>query len=829
MSQTHCYHCGLPVPNSLNLFVTIEGKEQPMCCPGCQAVAQAIINGGLQDFYKYRTNNAPTGQALVPEFIKQTIVYDNPAIQKRFVRHEKGFIREAALILEGITCAACVWLNEHHLHTLDGVIDVQVNYSTHRARVRWDESRIHLSDILQAISHIGYIAHPYDPAHQQEILDRERKQQLRRMGIAGVLGMQVMMLSIALYAGEWYGIELEFKLLFYYINLIFILPILFYAAQPFFKNAWRDIRLMRAGMDVPITLGLSLAFVGSVYSVIHFQLSLLGYQNFTKSSVYFDSIAMFVFFLLTARYFEWIARHRSAQAAENLVHLVPTMTTRLYQGTEGIQEELVSVTDLEIGDTVLIRPGENIPADGTIVEGHSNIDESLLTGESYPLTKKRGQTLIAGTINIDNPLQMQVDKIGVDTVLSHILRLLERAQTEKPALTQLADRIASWFVLGVLLFALSVGVYWWYINPEVWLAITLSVLVITCPCALSLATPTAMTAATSALTRIGLLTTRGHALETLAQTTHFVFDKTGTLTTGRLYLLATHCFTTMNQRECLQYATALERHSEHPIARALEEAWEKKTVPILKEKINANKVSNTPGAGLQGEIAGKVYFIGTPAFISEQAGLTLQVAQLQNLQSEGNTLVLLADIHTIYSAFVLGDDIRAGARELIQSLQQQGQSVSLLSGDHAYAAWRVAKAVGIKEVSYALTPKDKVQQVKALQKHGEIVAMIGDGVNDAPVLAQAQISIAMGSGTQVARASADMILLTEQLPHLLTGIKMARRTLKIIRQNVVWAIGYNVLALPAAAVGWVAPWMAAIGMSCSSLFVVVNALRLMKE
>jgi Cu2+-exporting ATPase len=803
MSQTHCYHCDLPVPDNLNLFVTIDGKAQPMCCHGCQAVAQAIVDAGLPDFYKHRTSHAPTGQELVPEFIQQTTVYDNPAIQKRFVRYEDEHIREAALILEGITCAACVWLNERHLRTLPGVIDVQVNYSTHRARVRWDESRIHLSDILQAVSRIGYIAHPYDPARQQEVLDRERKQHLRRIGVAGVLGMQVMMLSIALYAGAWYGMEPEFKLLFYWINFILTAPILLYAAQPFFKSAWRDVRHGQAGMDVPVTLGISLAFIGSLWTTL----------SGNHGHVYYDSIAMFVFFLLTGRYFELVARQRSAQAAESLVHLVPSMATRL--GAEG--EELVLVADLVVGDRVLIRPGENIPADGTILEGYSSVDESLLTGESYPLTKKPGQPLIAGTVNIDNPLKMQVDKIGADTVLSHILRLLERAQTEKPALTQLADRVASWFVLGVLLLALGVAVYWWHVNPEAWLAITLSVLVVTCPCALSLATPTAITAATSTLTRAGLLTTRGHALESLARATHFVFDKTGTLTDGRLRLLDTHTFADFSPADCLQYAVALERQSEHPIARALIEA-------CSKEGMSATKVTNYPGAGMQGEIAGKRYFVGTPAFISTQTGL-----KVEHLQSEGKTLVLFADVHRVYCAFLFADEIRAGAGELVQSLQQQGKSVSLLSGDHALAAQRVAKAVGIEEVGYALSPADKLQAVKSLQEKGEIVAMIGDGVNDAPVLAQAQVSIAMGGGTQVARASADMILLTEQLPNLLIGINTARQTLKIIRQNVAWAIGYNLLALPAAAVGWVAPWMAAIGMSFSSLLVVANALRLVRR
>ncbi|MDM8567275.1 heavy metal translocating P-type ATPase [Candidatus Halobeggiatoa sp. HSG11] len=801
--MSKCYHCGLPVPNNLNLQVTIENKPQPMCCIGCQAVAQAIVDADLQDFYKYRTTvNEP-----IPEVLQQHTVYDNPAIQKKFVRTESNNIKEAALILEGITCAACIWLNERHLRTLNGIVDVQINYSTHRARVRWDNSILKLSEILQAVTNIGYIAHPYDPARQQEVLERERKQQLRRIGIAGVLGMQIMMFSIALYAGDWYGMTTEFKALFQWVNLILTIPIIFYCAEPFFKTAWRDINHGQVGMDVPIALALSLAFIGSIHAI------------FYGGHVYFDSIVMFVFFLLTGRYFELRARQHGARAADNLVHLVPTMATRLRE--DGI-EELVLVADLEVGDRLLIRPGENIPADGIVLEGKSKINESLLTGESYPITKNVTQKLVAGTVNIDSPLQMQVDKIGNDTVLSHILRLLERAQTEKPTITQLADRVASWFVLGVLLLAVGVAIYWWHVNPEIWLTTTFAVLVVTCPCALSLATPTAITAATSNLTQIGLLISKGHALESLAHVTHFVFDKTGTLTKGNLHLLTTHTLADLSETKCLQYAITLEQQSEHPIAQAFKSE-------VKPAKLEAKEVINHPGAGIQGKIDGEQYFIGTQAFIKEKTGLNIDSQLLRNLQQDGNTLVLLAkksELSQLLGAFILGDEIRKGAKELIHSLKKQGKLVSLLSGDHATAVKRVATEVGIETLDANMTPANKLQKIKALQAEGAIVAMVGDGVNDAPVLAQAQVSIAMGSGTQVARTSADMILLTEQLPNLLLGINTARKTLKIVRQNIIWAIGYNLLALPAAAMGLIAPWMAAIGMSLSSLLVVANALRL---
>lgn len=819
--MSHCYHCGLPVPENTDFSVKIQGQQRPMCCAGCQAVAQSIMDAGLEDFYQHRTENAPTGRELVPEILKEAELYDNAEVQKRFVRYETENIREAALILEGITCAACVWLNEKHIKALDGVIDVQVNYSNHRARVRWDNSQIQLSQILQAVTQIGYIAHPYDPNRQQEVLDRERKMQLRRIGLAGVLGMQVMMFSIALYTGDWWGIEPQFRYLFYWVNFVLTLPVLLYSAEPFFRSAWRDITHKQAGMDVPVSLGIGLAFIGSVWTTFNIN---------SSGHVYYDSIVMFVFFLLTGRYFELLARQRSAQAAETLVHVMPTMATRLHTTeTNEIIEELVLVAELNVGDTVLVKPGETIPADGSILVGQSSVDESLLTGESYPLTKSVEQTVIGGTLNIESPLQIQVTKLGTDTTLSHILRLLERAQSEKPAITRLADQVASYFVFAVLILAVIVASYWWLQNPynDVWFVTTLAVLVVTCPCALSLATPTAITAATSTLTRSGLLTTRGHALETLAKANHFVFDKTGTLTEGRLKVLETHCLAHWSEQTCLAYAAALERYSEHPIATALLQALNQ--LDMMSLKIQAENVTNQVGAGLSGTIGQKDFYIGTIDFIDSQTGLTLNSHTKWELLQKGHSLVLLADNQHIYAAFLLGDTLRDGAKQLIQTLLEQGKRVSLLSGDHRAVVENIAQQVGIEHIGYDLSPEDKLQRVKQLQSSGAIVAMVGDGVNDAPVLAQAAVSIAMGNGTQVARASADMILLTEQLPNLLIGIQTASKTLTIIRQNMLWAIGYNLLALPAAAMGYIAPWMAAIGMSLSSLLVVSNALRLVAK
>lgn len=783
-----------------------------MCCPGCRAVAKAIVGAGLEEYYRYRTDKAATGRELVPALLRQTEVYDNPQVQKPFVRRLSGEIREAALILEGIVCAACVWLNERHLRSLAGVLDAQINFSTHRARVRWDESRIHLSEILQAISRIGYLAHPYDPALQENLLEQERKSQLRRMGVAGLFGMQVMMIATALYAGSLQGMEPEFRRFFQWLSLLLSTPVIAYAGLPFFRGAWRDLCRRRTGMDVPVSLGMGLAFAGSVWATLS-----------GAGEVYYDSVVMFVFLLLVARYGEFLARRRNAYVAESLGHAAPAVATRLVVTELGESYQVVPIAEVQRGDRLLVRPGERIPCDGRVVEGASSVDESLLTGESRPVSKGIAAPLVGGTLNLESPLEMVVAAVGEETVLWRVLELVERAQAEKPRLARLADRVASVFVASVLVLAAGVGWYWWLEEPESWLPTTVAVLVATCPCALSLATPAALTAATGALARLGLLTTRAGALEALARASRFVFDRTGTLTEGRVTLLAVHAFSSVSPAQCLRVAASLEQRSEHPIARALLATCAQQD---LAKVVDARSI---PGAGVQGRIAGQRFWLGAPRFVEQRTGLSLGSATLTELARHGHSLALLADRQAIHCAFCFGDPVRPGANALVAALRARGKAVSLLSGDSAPAVRQVAEAVGIDQAAGELTPEGKLQRLAALQSAGDVVAMVGDGVNDAPVLSRAHVSIAMAEGTEVARASADLILMTDELPRLATALDIVDKTQTIIRQNLVWALGYNLIILPVAAMGYVLPWVAALGMSLSSLIVVGNALRLTRN
>jgi Cu2+-exporting ATPase len=629
-----------------------------------------------------------------------------------------------------------------------------------------------------------------------------------------------MMFSVTLYVGAWSGMETDFRIFFRWIELGLTLPVLFYSAAPFLRGAWRDLRNVSIGMDVPVALGILVAFGGSLHA------------TWTgRGEVYYDSVSMFIFFLLVSRYFEMMARRHGADMAERLNQALPAMATRLVTDNDRETHEVVPVAQLEPGDRVLVKPGEVIPADSRIEDGSSSVNEALLTGESTPLRKVAADKVIGGSINIESPLRLVVTRVGVETVLAQIMRLLERAQNEKPAITRLADRTAAWFVGGVLLLAGLVGLYWWQAAPESWLPIVVSVLVVTCPCALSLATPTAISAATGAMLSSGLLSARGNRLETLARCTHVVFDKTGTLTRGEPAVTAIHLLSGLDRVEVLAIAAALESQSEHPLGKALAKA-------AAGDHPAVQDLVNHPGDGVSGRIDGTRYFIGNRDFIARHSAQEEKgdrphflerkwgLSPFSALDDPTGITILLADADRIHARIVLHDETRSDARATVTALRQAGKQVILLSGDNLSSVRQVADEVGIESFCAGMKPQDKLERVQALQREGAIVAMVGDGINDAPVLAAADISIAMHGAAYISRASADMVLLSDQLGTLAEGLRIARQAMRIVRQNLAWALLYNLIALPAAALGYVAPWMAAVGMSSSSLLVVLNALRL---
>lgn len=756
------------------------------------------MENGLEDYYKHRTELPKTAEDLVPEALRQLSLYDHPEVQKSFVMAAEGDIKEASLILEGITCAACIWLNERHLMQLPGVLGVSVNYSSQRARVRWNDAQIKLSEILAEINKIGYHAYPFSAQQQDAMRQQQRKADFKRLAVAGLSAGQVMMIAVVLYAGPTQGLEFATAQLFKWFSLVLTIPAISYAAWPFYRSAWRSISNKQIGMDVPISMGIVTGFVGSVWATLNGQ-----------GAVYFDTLTMLIFFLLGTRYLERNAREKSVEAAENLLRLAPVMATRLQDD----QQMLVPVMELNLGDIILAKPGETIAADGVVVAGESSVDESLLTGESRPLAKSTASQVFAGSINYESPLSIRVTALAEDTMLAGISRLLDRAQAEKPKLAETADRVAAYFTTVLLAVVAIVGLAWWQIQPDRALEIILTILVVSCPCALSLAAPAAFAAAGSHLVQRGVLLTRGHALETLAKVTHFVFDKTGTLTLGQLNIIQVIPYAQLDAEACLQLAASLEKNSEHALAKAFLKAHGNH--PLLE----VADAKNIPGQGISGFIQGHQFKLGNAKLNQLDEQKIMQV-------EEGATVVWLSKQDELLAAFVLADQPRPQATELIAALKTQGIEVTILSGDAESAVAHFAEQIGVNDWKAACSPEDKLNYLHQLQARGEVVAMVGDGINDAPVLAGAQVSMAMGSGTQMARATGDVVLLTEHLMEVEHALATSRFGINVIRQNFIWAIAYNLVALPFAATGYLSPWMAAIGMSVSSLIVVLNALRL---
>ena len=786
-----CYHCSEPVPAGSCFQVDILGQTRDMCCPGCESVAQTIVDNGLSSYYQYRT--APADKAdLVPEQLKALAHYDHNEIQKEFIRTNDNF-KEMTLSLDGVSCAACAWLIEKQLANAQGIHQIKVNTSTHRALLSWNPEETKLSTLLTLIHQLGYKAAPFEADKQEEEYHRSMKQYLYRLGIAGLATMQVMMLAVALYLEVFGDLDAEFRNYLRYVSLVFATPVMLYSALPFYMNAWRSLKARTLGMDVPVSIAMLFAYFASVVATVT-----------ETGEVFFESVAMFTFFLLLGRFLEMRARRKAAAITGNLLKLIPVMAT-LTSGKK------VPARTLDVGDTVIVPPGEHLPADGIVLSGCSAIDESMFTGESMPVAKAETDPVYAGTINGDGNLTIEVTKTKADSLISNIVKLQDEAQMSKPKVAEIADLVARYFVAGILIISAFTWFYWHETKPDDAFWIMLSVLVATCPCALSLATPTAITCSTSRLAQLGLMLRRGHVLETLCKVNRLVVDKTGTLTEGNIRLTQISTFSDINSQQSKIIAAELESFANHPIARAFSEYR-------TPEKTHFERVENIIGSGLVGYSGQDEWKIGHKAFATPNS-------QLENQQ---DYQVWLSKNGQPIAAFALDDPIREESKAFIQSLHHLGIKVTMLTGDSSSSVEKVAKALDIDDIVSGATPQGKLDYLKSLPKQ-EVSLMVGDGINDAPTLAGAHLSIAMGSGTDVAKASADMILLGDNLSRLIEARELAMKTRKIIRENLAWALGYNAIILPLAVMGLVAPYIAVVGMSGSSIIVVSNSLRLLKE
>ena len=903
----HCFHCGDPVPQP-PFYAEILGQSREMCCMGCQLAAQSIVEAGLEQYYLDRSEINRT--ASLPTQLTRLEVYDHDEIKSQFVYAQDG-MSVAELSVNNLRCAACTWLIESRLDELEGIGKCQVNLTNQRMRVIWNEDKLPISRILAVINEIGYEAKPYRQDTHEAMLARHNNQMLLRLGIAALGSMQAMMYAVALYFGEYSDMLIFQRDFLRWVSLFVSTPVFFYAGIPFFTSAWSAIRARQVNMDVPVSLALIITFFASLYATITGQ-----------GETYYDSVSMFIFFLLAGRYIEHNARLKAATMANDLVVVEPVlvqkvaedkaaaehilqllkentsqqdelikseltenettkgesatvepmpdfmqrMDANVYQLTSRIAQDwqqsrnqqnaqsqpegdieskqMVTAHSLQVGDIILVEAGSEIISDGILLSSTATVSQSLLTGEGDLITKSQGDYIVGGAQNDSQPFEMLVTALPKDSQIGLIDRLMNRAMSEKPKLAQQADKLARWFVARILVLSVLVFVGWYLVDPSQAIWATVAVLVATCPCALSLATPIALTVSTNRLASYGFLTTRGHTLQTLAEITHVAFDKTGTLTYGKPNLLNIELITPKSQTEIddlsltaqkdtlLAIAAALEVGSRHPIAHALLTAAYQLHLP------STQAVQHYPAGGVEAMIDGTVYRIGHKDFALDRTDNSANDIDANDdltidLEAQrASSAVVLSYQNTdskkwqALACFYFNDKVRDSAQSMLDTLKGLGIESVMLTGDPSPQALVMAESLGMQAAYNGLSPTDKVNHIQQLQANGAVVLMVGDGINDAPVLAAADVSTSIAGAADLAQVSSDSIILNGQIEAITAAKRISDKTERIIKQNFRWALAYNSIVLIPAALGYVPPWLAAIGMSLSSLFVVLNALRL---
>ena len=776
-----CFHCGQSIKGDL-VEEKVGSQLQAFCCTGCSAATLWINEAGLSDYYDLRTEQAPQANADNVDLA----AWDHPDTLAKHARicNQDNSYHEMIISVKGMHCAACAWLIDRALSKQKGVGEISVNAVTGRLHLRWQQDVSPLSTLVTCLQRLGYRAFLTRGSELEQSRSKEKKQLLLRIGLAALVAMQTMMFAEALYLDTSNAMPTETRDMFRWLCFITATPVVFFSGMPFIRGMLNELRQKTFGMDFLAASSILLAYFGSLYQTV------IGGQH-----VWYDAAVMFVLFLLVARFLEYRTKQIAYEQSDALARAQPYLANVIRED----KQMAIPVDQLKLEDILCINPGESVAADGALLSDAAAFDESLLTGEARPVLKNQGDFVFAGSIGSLQSARLRVTKVGRDTELSQLLFRVESAQLKKSGVVHYAETIARYFVLGILLITALVFLYWQQFDSTRAFEISLAVLVVSCPCALALALPAAFASAQSALAKIGVLSFNNDGLVNLAKVDTFIFDKTGTLTQGKMTRVDEHYYVE-DSAYALAIACALEKSSLHPLASAFTEA---SSLPVKNALV-------IPAMGIQGDIHGRQYRIGRADFACHKT-------------DDGR--LWLGDGEQAWASFSIQDTVRSDAKETVTTLLREGLQVHIASGDAQCKVATLANTLGIANFSARQSPEQKQAYLKNLQSQHHIVAMVGDGINDALVLASADISIAMGAGAAIAQRSADMLICGERLDRIVQARNIAIKTQKIIRQNLQWALLYNAVSIPVTAMGLIHPGFAALGMVSSSLLVSINALR----
>jgi P-type Cu+ transporter len=789
-----CSHCHL----EFNESVLIKEKKQDttlyFCCKGCQGVFHLLSDSGLEGFYEKAGN---TRLAPPLKQFEDATNFNAPAFYDKFIKVNSDGLNEVSLIIEGIHCSACVWLNEKALQKMDGVIEANINFTSNKAIIIWNDEVVKLSDIINMIRAIGYNAFPYDTSLQEVHANTARKDYYLRMSVAIFLSMNIMMIAVAQYAGYFTGITQEMKNIFNIAEGLLATPVLFYSGWIFFRGAYYGMKNKVVNMDILVATGASLTYIYSIYITV-----------LEHGEAYFDSVAMIITFVLVGKFLEVLSKKNAADTLDIIGKQIPSEINILEDG------KIISckLADVKIGDIVVVSSGEKVLLDGEVFKGEGSFDESNLTGESEPIYKIIGDKIISGTTSIDADIYFRATKDFEHSTLSNLVSLLESAINKKPAIQLMANKLSEYFSSVILALSFITFIVWWLWphSFEVAFMVGISVIVIACPCALALATPVATLVGLSLGAKRGILFKEAAQLETIAKVDTLVLDKTGTLTLGKPLVIKENIYKEFDK----SILYSIVKLSKHPVANGIFEYIKDSTL----QEYSLDTYKQIPASGIK-------------ALYHEQEilGGNLKLITSHGMKSDyesDNTLFYFAIDGEIVAIYELQDSIKENAKNIVENFYKKGIEVIMLTGDHSSIASIVAKEVGIRRYVSEQTPEDKSEFIQKLHSENKTVVMVGDGVNDILALANADIGIVMGSGSDIAVEVSDVVLLNDSLKSLEDAFNISRTTYSLIKQNLWISLLYNAVTIPLAMAGYVIPLIAAISMSVSSLLVVGNSMRI---